>query len=177
LPASSDELNKIKIGLFYFIIKSKNRQTMNQHITSILTSIITLLLLAPAAMLAQDGNLSFTRSMDDEQLKWGGCPEFMPESCSIAVLQGDPAKPDADIFFKMQGNTTVPNHWHHSAERMVLVSGKMEVTYKGEETAVITPGTYAYGPPEKPHVASCVSEEPCVLFIAFSKPVDAFAVE
>jgi quercetin dioxygenase-like cupin family protein len=150
---------------------------MNHYITSTLTSIITLLLLAPATILAQDGNLSFTHTADGEQLEWGGCPEFMPESCRIAVLQGDPAKPNADLFFKMEGNTSVPNHWHHSAERMVLVSGNMEVRYKGQNPAKLIPGTYAYGPPEKPHTASCVSEEPCVLFIAFNKPVDAFAVE
>lgn len=137
---------------------------------------ITFLLFIPAT-LAQDNNLSFTRSTDDERLKWGRCPEFMPDDCQIAVLQGDPAKPNADVFFKIEGNTTVPNHWHHSAERMVLVSGKMEVKYEGQEPAVITAGTYAYGPPEKNHEASCISEEPCVLFIAFSKPVDAFAVE
>ena len=150
---------------------------MNKYIKSILTAILTLLFFVPATMLAQDNSSSFIRSAVDEQLKWGGCPEFMPESCSIAVLQGDPAKPNTDLFFKLQGNTSVPNHWHHSAERMVLVSGKMEVQYKGQEPAVISAGDYAYGPPEKPHTASCVSDEPCVLFIAWTKPVDAFAVE
>lgn len=150
---------------------------MNQYLKYTLTSIITLLLLTPASMLAQDQNLSFIRNAEDDQLEWGQCPEFMPESCSIAVLQGDPAKPSADVFFKMQPNTTVPDHWHHSAERMVMITGEMEVKYKGQEPAVLTPGTYAYGPPEKPHYASCISEDPCVLFIAFDKPVDAFAVE
>ena len=150
---------------------------MNKYIKSTLTVILPLLLLMPATMLSQDNNLSFIRSADDENLQWGGCPEFMPESCSIAVLQGNPAKPNTDLFFKMQGNTSVPNHWHHSAERMVLVSGTMEVQYKGQEPATISTGDYAYGPPEKPHTASCVSEEPCVLFIAWNKPVDAFAVE
>ena len=150
---------------------------MNQHIKSTLTVILPLLFLMSATMLAQDNNLSFIRSASDEQLKWGGCPEFMPESCSIAVLQGDPAKSNTDLFFKLQGNTSVPNHWHHSAERMVLVSGKMKVNYEGQDPATISTGDYAYGPPEKPHTASCVSDEPCVLFIAWTKPVDAFAVE
>ena len=150
---------------------------MDQFIKRTLTAILALFVLTPAAMLAQDKDMSFTRDAGDERLEWGQCPQFMPDSCRIAVLQGDPAKPNADLFFKMQGNTSVPNHWHHSAERMVLVSGKMEVKYKGQEPAVITVGDYAYGPPEKPHTASCLSEEPCVLFIAFNKPVDAFAVE
>ncbi len=149
---------------------------MNYNLKKVLSSLITVLLLTPALAMAQDSNVSFIWDANDERLEWGNCPEFMPGSCRIAVLQGDPAKPNADVFFKMQGNTTVANHWHHSAERMILVSGKMEVQYKGQETAVITPGTYAYGPPEKPHKASCTSKEPCVLFIAFTKPVDAFAV-
>lgn len=146
---------------------------MNQY----LISFITFLLLVPSVTLAQDNNMSITTNADSENLEWGNCPEFMPESCEIAVLQGDPTKPNADVFFKMQGNTTVSNHWHHSAERMIMVSGEMEVNYEGQNPEVLTAGTYAYGPPEKPHTASCISEEPCVLFIAFSKPVDAFPSE
>lgn len=150
---------------------------MSQDLNKTLLSMITFLLFIPATILAQYQNRSFTWTADDERLEWGQCPEFMPDSCRIAVLQGDPAKPNADVFFKMQGKTTVANHWHHSAERMVMISGEMEVAYKGQEAAVISPGTYAYGPPEKPHKASCISEEPCILFIAFTKPVDAFSVE
>lgn len=150
---------------------------MNQYLKSTLLSIITLLLIAPATMIAQNNDMSFTRDTASENLEWGNCPEFMPDSCEIAVLQGDPTKPSADVFFKMQGNTTVPEHWHHSAERMMTVSGEMEVHYEGQEPEVLTAGTYAYGPPEKPHSATCVSEEPCILFIAFNKPVDAFPVE
>lgn len=106
-------------------------------------------------------------------LEWGPCPAFMPEGCQIAVLQGDPAQPNADIFFRLPGGATAARHWHHSAERMVLVEGDLEVTYDGQEPVVLTPGTYAYGPAEKPHVATCRSAEPCLLFIAFEGPVDA----
>lgn len=66
---------------------------------------------------------------------------------------------------------------HSSAERMVLVDGHMRVDYDGQEPVDLHPGTYAYGPAEHAHVATCLSEEPCVLFIAFEEPVDAFAVE
>lgn len=121
--------------------------------------------------------MSFTRTAESEQLQWGNCPEFMPDSCEIAVLQGAPTKPNADIFFKMKGNTSVSEHWHHSAERMLLVSGEMEVNYEDQSPSVIEEGTYAFGPPEKPHSASCLSDEPCVLFIAFNKPVDAFLAQ
>src|SRR6056297_306338 len=138
----------------------------------LLTTIISII---PYSITAQN-NMSLTRTAESEQLQWGSCPDFMPDSCEITVLQGNPAKPNADIFFKMEGNSSVPNHWHHSAERMVLISGKMEVNYKGQSPKVIRTGMYAYGPPEKPHTASCLSDDPCILFIAFNKPVDAFPV-
>lgn len=109
----------------------------------------------------------------DAQLKWGPCPPFIGQGCEIAVLHGDPAKPNADIFFRVPGNFAIPHHWHTSAERMVLVSGELQVTYDGQPTATLTPGMYAYGPPRLPHEAFCARGEPCVLFIAFEGPIDA----
>jgi quercetin dioxygenase-like cupin family protein len=124
---------------------------------------------------AQDAPRSWTA--DDPGLAWGPCPAFMPESCEIAVLQGAPEDPRADIFFKMAPNTTVPAHTHTSAERMVLVSGEMHVTYEGHDPVVLRPGDYAYGPPELPHEAYCADGEACVLFIAFNEPIDAMPAE
>ena len=39
-----------------------------------------------------------TRTADDPQLQWGPCPAFLPKGCQIAVLHGDPAKPNVDVF-------------------------------------------------------------------------------
>lgn len=120
---------------------------------------------------------AFIHTTDSAELEWGSCPEFMPEGCAIAVLQGNPAEPNADVFFRMAGNSTVPSHTHTSAERMVLVTGELEVEYEGHAAEVLTPGTYAYGPPELAHSATCRSDEDCVLFIAFEEPVDAMPAE
>ena len=117
------------------------------------------------------------KTFQDSNLTWGPCPEFLPEGCAISVLQGDPSKNNADIFFKVPGKSTIPRHWHTSPERMVLVSGELHVTYDGHETAVLKVGFYAYGPAKMSHMASCVSDEPCVLAIAFESPVDAVAGE
>ncbi len=144
---------------------------------SVFIAPVLILLMLPALLIAQDQSDAFVRNIDTEELEWGGCPEFMPQSCRIAVLQGNPAHPNADIFFKLEGNTKVPNHWHHSAERMVLVAGEMEVEYEGQQPKVININSYAYGPAEHRHKAACISEEPCVLFIAFEEPIDAFAVK
>ena len=121
--------------------------------------------------------MSVRKSFDDPSLEWGGCPPFMPEGCNIAVLHGDPAKPDVDVLFKVNGKSSIPNHWHNSHERMVLLTGKMQVTYKGESTQTLNVGDYAYGPAKKPHTAKCISKDPCILFIGFGAPLDAFAIE
>lgn len=147
------------------------------RLTNITATLFTLLFLCSVTTLrAQSSDTeqqAMVWSMDDEALEWGACPAFMPESCRIAVLQGNPKQPNTDLFFKMQGNTTVERHWHHSPERMVLVSGEMKVKYDGQDSEVIKTGNYAYGPAERPHSASCVSDEPCILFIAWEDPVDA----
>ena len=110
-------------------------------------------------------------------VKWGPCPALFPAGCRIAVLRGDPAKPNADVLLRVPGGYRIPPHKHTSAERMVLVSGNLRVRYQGAAARVLTPGTYAYGPAGLPHEATCTSRSRCTLFIAFEGPVDAVAVK
>jgi quercetin dioxygenase-like cupin family protein len=126
-------------------------------------------------LLAQERALSLAAK--DPDLKWGPCPPFLPKGCQIAVLHGDPSQTNTDLFFKVPAKSTVARHWHTSAERMILVSGELHVTYDGHKTAVLKPGSYAYGPAKLPHKADCKSSTPCVLFIAFEAPVDAVPSE
>lgn len=123
------------------------------------------------------GEQALTWTAGDAQLKWGPCPPFLPKGCGIAVLHGDPAKDNVDVFFRVPAKSTIPLHWHSSAERMVLVAGELHVTYDGQKTAVLKSGTYAYGPAKRPHKGFCASAVPCVLFIAFESPLDAVPVE
>ena len=99
--------------------------------------LFSLLLIFSVGVVAQekdaDPTNSIVRNSGDKDLQWGGCPDFMPNGCKIAVLQGDPAKMNADILFKVPANSDIPNHAHTSAERMILISGEMEVTYEGEK--------------------------------------------
>lgn len=112
---------------------------------------------------------------DDARLTWGPCPPFMPTGCGIAVLHGDPTQHNVDVFLRVPAHSHLPMHWHTSAERMVLVAGELHVTYEGQSTSVLKPGTYAFGPAKKQHDGRCVSSVPCVLFIAFESPLDAVA--
>lgn len=114
-----------------------------------------------------DGN-AFIVHPDAEDLAWASCPDFLPEGYGIAVLQGDPADHNTDILLRVPARSTIPYHWHTSAERMVLVAGEFHVEYDGQEPVVMRQGTYAYGPPRLPHEAQCRSDEDCLLFIAFA---------
>ena len=128
---------------------------------------------APATIAKPVTEMAITRTAKDADLKWNPCPPFLPKGCGIAVLNGDPAKNNLDVFFKIPGKSELPRHWHTSAERMILVAGELHVTYDGQKTAILKPGTYAYGPARKPHGGKCASKEPCILFIAFELPLDA----
>ena len=127
--------------------------------------------------IAVAGENAFSRTFTDENIAWGPCPPFFPEGCELAAIQGDPSKPNSDVYFKIPGGYLLPAHWHTSAERMVLVSGELDVTYKDQATTHLKTGMYAYGPPKAVHDGKCISEAPCVLTIAFEEPVDAFKAE
>jgi quercetin dioxygenase-like cupin family protein len=133
-------------------------------------SMSTVLLGVPLS--AASGDAPLARTTADPALQWGPCPPPFPAGCQIAVLHGDPAQANADVFFKVSAGYAIPHHWHTSAERMTLVAGKLRVTYDGYPPVTLEPGTYAYGPAKAPHTGECLSDEPCVLFIAFEGPVD-----
>ena len=109
----------------------------------------------------------------DPSLKWGPCPPIFSGECAIAVLHGDPSKPNADVFLRIGAGTAMPAHRHTSAERMILVSGKLRVHYRGAAAVTLIPGDYAYGPAGLGHSATCLGKQRCTLFIAFEGPVDA----
>lgn len=145
-----------------------------KKISLLLSGLFLTIALSAQTTGANNAELPLVKTAQDADLKWGPCPPFMPDGCEIAILHGDPGKNNSDIFFKVDANSEVPNHWHNSAERMILVSGELEVTYTGEKPQILKVGSYAYGPAKKPHTAKCGDAGPCILFIAFEEPLDAF---
>lgn len=117
--------------------------------------------------------MPLARTHKDPTLKWGPCPEVFPKGCEVAVLHGDPSKPQADVFLKVPPSYVIPTHTHTSPEHMTLVSGDLRVQYEGQEPVNATSGTYLYGPAKAPHKATCGEKEDCVLFISFDSKIDA----
>ena len=134
------------------------------------------LLMGTVQAQAGDRETAFIRNHTDPEVMWGPCPAFLPRGCGLAVLHGDPAKQNADVLLKVPGGSVLAHHKHTSPERIILLSGEMSVRYDGQKAVRLRPGTYAYGPADVPHVATCLSNKPCVLFIAFIDPVDAIPV-
>jgi quercetin dioxygenase-like cupin family protein len=154
---------------------SHHRWESSMHIRSL---VALFALLGALAIRSYAAEPALATAAKDPQIKWGACPEFMPKECRLAVLHGDPGKPNADAFLKIPAGALIPEHWHTSAERMILVAGEMQVTYRGQSAVTLRPGMYAYGPPKHLHSGSCnKGGEDCVLFIAFEAPIDAHPVE
>jgi mannose-6-phosphate isomerase-like protein (cupin superfamily) len=149
---------------------------MKDHITKGLAMLLAaagFVVLTPSSAPAQSAERAIARDLAGAGLQWEPCPSFMPSGCQIAVLHGDPAKHNADVFFRLPGHSKAERHWHKSAERMVLTAGELLVEFDGQDAVVMRPGIYAYGPARLPHSATCRSAEACVLFIAFEEPVEA----
>lgn len=144
-------------------------------------TLATPLLLAAAGLLvaasAQAPERPLAVGHDDASIAWSACPAVFPVGCELTILHGDPAAPGADVLLRVAPGQALPYHTHTSAERMMLAAGRLTVKYRGAEETTLRPGTYAYGPAGLPHRAICVSDEACVLFIAFDGPVDAIAAE
>ena len=120
----------------------------------------------------ETAEMSISKTINDPDIIWNPAPDFFP-GCSFTILHGDISKPNLDFFFKVEPNTEIITHTHDSAERMVLISGELEVQYEGENPQILKAGTYAYGPASKPHRAKCLNSGQCVLFIAMIEPFNA----
>lgn len=147
-----------------------------KHLKTLTISTAIGISFASSTVTAKIKEVAIAKAWDENGLQWGPAPAFMPQGTELSVLHGIPSKKNADAFFRMQPKAIIPSHWHTSAERMILVSGELHLTYEGQEKIILKTGSYAYGPAKLSHEAFCASETPCVLFIAFEAPVDAFPV-
>ena len=152
------------------------KNSINKITLSISVVFLSLSVAAQSAEVSK-AEMSVVRTANDKDLQWGPCPPFLPSGCAIAVLHGDPSKPNVDVFLKIPANSELPNHIHNSAERIILVEGELDVKYQGENSQTLKAGSYAYGPAKKPHVGKCSGAGPCILFIAFEAPLDAIPVK
>jgi hypothetical protein len=80
--------------------------------------------------LAKDSRISAvdmgqTITVRPDELKWGDAPPGLPRGAKVAVLEGDPSKPNAHytLRLKVPANYKVAPHYHPADERITVLSG------------------------------------------------------
>lgn len=95
-----------------------------------------------------------------------------------AVVSGDLSKPGSVIYLKADSGAKVPWHWHTGPEIVYGDSGNFEVgMLKSGEKINITSGSYARMPGHMIHNATCISKDPCTLYIESPQAFDYHEVD
>ncbi len=89
---------------------------------------------------------------------WSPAPAFLPTGAQIAVLQGDPAKPEIfTIRLKLPEGYTIAPHWHPTDEHVTVISGHFLIGMGDEidrfKARRLSPGDFATAPAQAHHYA------------------------
>src|SRR5438270_8807072 len=94
------------------------------------------------------------------------------------VVSGDPDTGPSVQYLKVDPGVKIPWHWHTPAEVVYGDGGSLEIrTQKGDHKMNVTSGSYARMPGHMIHNATCVSKEPCTLYIESPAKFDMHAVD
>jgi uncharacterized protein (TIGR02246 family) len=91
-------------------------------------------------------------------IKWGDAPPSMPAGAKMAVVAGDPSKPEPfTLRLQMPANYRIAPHWHPTDERVTVLSGSfalgMGQTFDQAAAKDLPSGSYAVLPATMPHYA------------------------
>lgn len=94
------------------------------------------------------------------------------------VVSGDPEKGASVIYLKLDPSTTIGWHWHPGPEIVYGDAGTAQLeTFKGEQKVKVTSGSYARLAGHTIHKASCISKEPCTLYLESPVPLITHMVD
>ena len=92
-------------------------------------------------------------------VKWGDVPPFLPKGAKLAVLVGDPSKPEPfTVRLQMPDGYKIPPHTHPTDEHVTVLSGTFRAAMgeKWDDKALgdFAPGSYANMAASMPHYAA-----------------------
>ena len=68
-------------------------------------------------------------------IQWKPCPPNLPQTCEIAVLEGNPKENEVfTVRFRITGNFEMPAHTHPKNERVTILNGKVYVAFDKDAT-------------------------------------------
>jgi quercetin dioxygenase-like cupin family protein len=96
-------------------------------------------------------------------LQWGPAPAVLPAGAQVAVLEGDPGKPEEfTMRLKAPNGYKIPPHWHPATEHVTVISGEIHLGMgdKWNETndTKLGPGDFIYMSAHQKHFAWTVGE-------------------
>ena len=92
-----------------------------------------------------------------DDVKWADAAKF-PAGAKMAVLSGDPSKPEPfAIRLKAPANYKIAPHWHSTTENVTIISGAMNVaigdTFDAAKCKALPAGSYGVIPAKAHHFA------------------------
>lgn len=92
------------------------------------------------------------------KVTWGPAPPSLPPGAKMAVISGDPSKPEPfTIRAQFPNGYRIPPHWHPTDEHVTVLSGTfaaaMGETFDAKQLSDLTAGSYAVMSATMPHFA------------------------
>lgn len=131
--------------------------------------------MAVAALLPVPAPAADAIVIDAGKIKWGDVPPSLPRGAQMAVLQGDPSKPEPFVLrLKAPANYRIAPHWHSNDENLTVLSGAFHLGM-GERAdrataQVLRPGAFHFLPARTNHYAFTTA--PTVLQVHGQGPFD-----
>jgi quercetin dioxygenase-like cupin family protein len=91
-------------------------------------------------------------------------------SVQSVLLWGNPQTGEHGMLRKFPAGYAPPPHKHPSAERVVVVSGTIEVRHGGESAKSLGPGSYSEIPADVVHAVKCAEQSDCEFVLASPGP-------
>ena len=96
--------------------------------------------------------------MPASKLVWADAPPTLPPGAKLAVVSGDPSKPEPfTVRVRFPAGSRVAPHWHHTDEHVTVLSDTIALglgtTFDQNAMTDLTAGSYAVTPATMPHYA------------------------
>ena|ERR1051326_5835680 len=94
--------------------------------------------------------------IEPNALQWGDGPPSLPRGGKVAVISGDPSKPEAFVIrAQVPAGYKVAPHWHPGDENLTILSGTVALgmgeSWDDSQLKSVGPGGYAALPAEMRH--------------------------
>ena len=134
------------------------------------TWLVLLSSLAPALTASSADNV-VALAPDDAAVKWVECGGgAWPKGCEAALAWGDYEKGSSAFYVRAPKGYLFPRHSHTSAERILVLRGRISGAVDGEGEMMVTPGMYWGFQGKAVHWARC--EDSCLMYITYDGPFD-----